>query len=211
MGPFKKYVTCIMAFFTPFNFVTLCQFYSTTSPVSFSKLHQETIEWEGKRFFAYMATLAYHVISTEVENHIFKHIWIFRYLCIYKQPTSTKKWNFNIFVQILYSYFRYTGRHFLGCALFIARCNTIRTSWETKTETLSYRKKYIEVFVWGISLLWLRALHSMSFCCFLCLLALPSQVTHLRNGCYKDTYNAMSGILCDNTMSKQSKIWKPII
>ena len=44
MWPFKKYVTCIMAFFTPFNFVTLCQFYSATSPVSFSKLHQETIK-----------------------------------------------------------------------------------------------------------------------------------------------------------------------
>ena len=74
MWPFKKYVTCIMAFFTPFNFETLYQFYSTTSPVSFSKLHQETIEWEGKRFFAYMAASVYHVISTEVENHIFKPI-----------------------------------------------------------------------------------------------------------------------------------------
>ena len=29
MGPFKKYVTCIMVFSTQFNFVTLCQFYST--------------------------------------------------------------------------------------------------------------------------------------------------------------------------------------
>ena len=89
-----------MAFFTPFNFVTLCQLYCTTSAVSFSKLHQETIEWEGKRFFAYMAASAYHVISAEVENYIFKHDWIFRHFCIYKQPTLTK-WNFNIFVQIL--------------------------------------------------------------------------------------------------------------
>ena len=96
-----------------------------------------------------MATLAHHVTITDVENHIFKHNWIFRHLCIYKQPTSTKWWNFNIFVQILYSYFTYTGRLFLGCALFVARCNTIRTSWETKKERLSYRKKYIEVFVWG--------------------------------------------------------------
>ena len=31
----KKYVTCIMAFFTLFNFVTSCQFYLTTFPVSF--------------------------------------------------------------------------------------------------------------------------------------------------------------------------------
>ena len=66
-------------------------------------------------------------------------------------------------MQILYSYFRYTGRHFLGCALFVARCNTIRTSWETKKERLSYRKKYIEVFAWGIALFWLyAALYALS-------------------------------------------------
>ena len=53
---------------------TLSQSYSTTSPVSFTKLHWETIEWEGKIFFTYMAASAYHVISTEVENHIFKPI-----------------------------------------------------------------------------------------------------------------------------------------
>ena len=66
-------------------------------------------------------------------------------------------------MQILYSYFRYTCRHFLECALFVARCNTIRTSWETKKERLSYRKKYIEVFAWGIALFWLyAALYALS-------------------------------------------------
>ena len=44
MGPLKKYVTCIMVFFTPFNVVTLSQFYSNASPVLFTKLHKETIE-----------------------------------------------------------------------------------------------------------------------------------------------------------------------
>ena len=39
MGPFRKYAICIMAFFTPFNFVTLRQLYSNTSPVIFTKLH----------------------------------------------------------------------------------------------------------------------------------------------------------------------------
>ena len=72
--------------------------------------------------------------------------------------------------------------------------------WEIKQERLGYRKKYIEVFVWGILLFvwgillfvwgillfWLHVFHSMSFWCFLCLLPLPSQVIHLRNGCYKD-------------------------
>ena len=51
----------------------------------------------GYIFFANMAVLAYHVISTEAEKHIFKHNWIFRHSCIYKQPTLTKLWNFHIF------------------------------------------------------------------------------------------------------------------
>ena len=146
-----------------------------------------------------------------VENHIFKHNWIFRHFCIYKQPTLTKQWNFNVFVQILCSYFRYTGRLFFGYAPFVPHRNTIRISWETKKERLSYRKTCIEEFVWGISLFWLHAFLSMSFCCFLLLLSPPSQVRHLRNGCYKDTHIAMSGILFVDIMSKRSKTWKSII
>ena len=44
------------------------------------------------------------------------------------------------------------------------------------------------------------------FCCFLCLLSPPSQVTYLLNGPYKDTQYFYDGILCDDTMSEQSKI-----
>ena len=36
--PFKKYVTCILTLFTPFNFITFCQLYSITFPVLFIKL-----------------------------------------------------------------------------------------------------------------------------------------------------------------------------
>ena len=64
MGPFRKYVTGIMTFFIQFNFVTLCQFYCTTSPVSFTKLHQETIELEGKRFL---------------------HIWLLQHITLYQR------------------------------------------------------------------------------------------------------------------------------
>ena len=98
-------------------------------------------------------------------------------------------------MQILYSYFRYTGILFLRCALFVARCNTIRTSWENQKERRSYRKKYIEEFVWGISHFWLHGLLSMSFCCFLCLLPPTFQVTCFKNGSYKDIHIAMGGIL----------------
>ena len=75
-------------------------------------------------------------------------------------------------MQILYCYFRYAGRLFLGCALFVAGCNTIRKSWETKKERLSYRKKYIEEFVWGISLFWLHACLFLAF--FVYFLPLPT-------------------------------------
>ena len=37
-----------------------------------------------------MTTLAYHVISMEVENHMIRHNWIFRHTCIYKQPALRK-------------------------------------------------------------------------------------------------------------------------
>ena len=76
-------------------------------------------------------------------------------------------------MQILYSYFRYTGRLFLVCALFDARCNTIRALWETKKKRLSYKKIYIEKCVWGVSIFGLHALLSMSLCCFFHLLPPP--------------------------------------
>ena len=74
-----------MAFFTPFTFVTLCQFRSNASPVLFTKLHEETIEWE-KRFFAYMAASVYHVTSKKVKNHILIHSWIFGHTCCINNP-----------------------------------------------------------------------------------------------------------------------------
>ena len=91
MGPFKKYVTCLIAFFTPFNFVTLCQFYSFTSPVLFTKLHEEIIESEKEDFLHIW--LHQHIalyISKEVENEIFRHNWILKHACMYKQPALTK-------------------------------------------------------------------------------------------------------------------------
>ena len=104
-----------------------------------------------------MAASTPHVISMEVENHIFKHNWIFRHSCIYKQPTLTKSWIFNIFVQMLYSYFRYTGSLFLGCDLFVARCNTITQihlptpySHVTHLRNGSYKDIYIYLLLWVV-------------------------------------------------------------
>ena len=47
-----------------------------------------------------MAALAYHVISNEAENRVFRHNRVFGYTCKYKQPRLTKYWNCSNFVQI---------------------------------------------------------------------------------------------------------------
>ena len=109
-----------------------------------------------------MVASAHHVIPKEVENRVLKDKCIFRHTGIYKQHKLTGHWNYNNFVQILYSYLRYTDR-LCGCVFLVARCNIIRASWELrKNERLSYRKKYTEKFGWGISLFWLHALLLMS-------------------------------------------------
>ena len=156
-----------------------------------------------------MAASAYHVISTEVENHIFKPIEFFDTSAF----INNQHWQRSGILIFLCNYcivISETLVGFLGCALFVAPCNTIRTSWETNKEILSYRQTYIEEFALGISLFWMHALLSMSFCCFLRLLPPFSQVMPLQNDPYKDTHIAMGGILCDD-ISKRSKIWKSLI
>ena len=57
-----------------------------------------------------MASSAFYVISKEVENCVFRQNLIFRHTCMYKRPILTKQRNYNNFVQISYSYLRYTDR-----------------------------------------------------------------------------------------------------
>ena len=135
-----------------------------------------------------MAASAYHSISKEVKNPIFNAPnFLGTYVCI-----NNTFWQSSeiiiFFVKILYSYFRYTGRLFLGCAPFVAHCNIIRALWETKKE-LSYRKKYMEEFVRVTShFLTAHPPFYVIFCCFLCLLPPFFKVTYLLNGPYKDTW-----------------------
>ena len=133
----------------------------------------------------------------------FKRNWIFRHTCMYKQPTLTKKWNCSIFVQILYSYFRYTDRLFLRCVLFVASYNIIRASRETNKERLSYRKKFIKRRI--------RALLSMSF--LLLSLSTPCSFTSYVHGEWsqiKIHSIAIGAILCDDNMTELWKVWKSL-
>ena len=192
-GLVKKYVTCIMVFFIQFHFVKFSQFYFTTPSVLFTKLHLETIDWMKRRLFAYML----------LENHIFNQNWIFRPLYMYKQPTLKKQWKYNIFVQILYSYFRYTGRLFLRCARFLARGNIIRASCETNKEVFSFKGNIQKNLCEG---------HkdfdcTHSFLCKSLLLSLSSPIL------FPSDVLAQWPVLvvfCDNIISEWSKIWKPL-
>ena len=105
---------------------------------------------------------------------------------MHKQPTLTKQWKYNIFVQILYNSFRYAGRLFFGCDLFVARCNNIRHSCETMKER-KYRvseKIYRKICVRDINFLTALPPLYVILCCFLRLLPSPGQVTYLLSGPY---------------------------
>ena len=141
---------------------------------------------ENEILFPYMTASAYQVVSREVENHFFRYNWFFRDIYI-----NNPHWPISgsiIFIQIWCSYFRYTGRLFLGWVFFVDRYNIIRVSWETKQEwRLSYRKRYIEcLIVRSITLLIAHSPFYVIFCYFLCLLSPPSQLTYLLNDFYKD-------------------------
>ena len=66
MRLFKKYITSIMAFFTPFTFVKLIQFYSITSLGYSRKIRSYGMR--EKKIFGYIAVSEYHVISKKEEN-----------------------------------------------------------------------------------------------------------------------------------------------
>ena len=137
-----------------------------------------------------MTASAYHVIPKEIESHILRY---------------NKLLDTDVYIN---------NPHWQSSRIIIILCNydiAIRASWETKKERLSHRKKYIEAFVWGLSLLWLNALLSMSFFVAFFVDSLP-----LLKWCtcwmapIKIHNIAMVGILPDDTMSKLSKTWQSL-
>ena len=114
-----------------------------------------------------MAALLYQVISKEVENRIFRHYRIFRYICInnlFWQRSGIKIFlckYANANCANMCSYLRYTNElldlFFLLLAVILSEL--------PKKERLSYIKKYIQEYAWETSLFWLHALLPMSFFC----------------------------------------------
>ena len=97
MELFKKYVTCILTFFIPFIWVTLCEFYS--SPLLCYLLKITNYGLRKRIFFVYMDDSAYRVLSKEVDNRIFRPNRILG-TCMYKQPYWQSSEIIIIFVQL---------------------------------------------------------------------------------------------------------------
>ena len=111
----------------------------------------------------------YHFILKEKENCIFGNNCIFRHTSMYKQTKLTKQWNYNIFVQILYSYLRYTDRllnvFFSSLAVILSEFHEKPRKKDRVTE-----KKHIEEVVWRRSLFWVHTAflcHLLSLFCLL--------------------------------------------
>ena len=126
---------------------------------------------------------------------------------IFVQTTHINKVaEFNIAGQIWYNYFGYTGRLFLECALFVARYDIIR-AWETKKERLSYRKKYLEEFLWGTLIFWLHTPFSISFFVAFIVYFLPLPKWR---ACWMAPIKihsiVMVHIFCDDIINERSKI-----
>ena len=107
------------------------------------------------------------------------------------------------------SCFRYTGRLFLGCALFLARCNTMNFMRKSEGKIELQKKVHRGICVRDITFL------NASYPFHALLLLSSSTPSPFPNDALTewllDTYIAIGGILRDDIMSKLSRIQKSII
>ena len=99
MVSFKKYVTCIMQFFTSFNY--LPHFVNFTLTLSWCYLLNFTKKLQNERkedFFVYGCFSLSRYIKGGKKSYPEAQL-NFQTHMLYKQPTLTKWWNYNIFMQ----------------------------------------------------------------------------------------------------------------
>ena len=117
MEPFKNYVTCIVAFFTPFYYLPHFLNFTLTLTPSYSLNFTKKLQNERKEdLFVYGCFILSHYIKGVKETHLETQLNFYNNM-LHKQPILTKWWNYNILAQILYSYFRYIGAY--QCISFV--------------------------------------------------------------------------------------------
>ena len=140
MGLFKKYFTCVMAFFMPFTYVIFCQFNFITSPVLFIKNNKLWNE-RKKDFSIYDCFSGSHYAKG---NHVFRHNCVFRRTYIYINNPCWQVVELDFFVQMLHSSLRYSGRLldvlFLLLAVIWSELHKKPTRKDRVTETSTWKK-----------------------------------------------------------------------
>ena len=114
-----------------------------------------------------MAASEYHAMSKEVENHIFRHNWIFRLKCMLNnqhcQSSGITRFLCKYYVAIS-DKLRDSFLEVLFLLLAVILSELHEKPW-SKTDLVTEKRTYTNV--WGTSLFELHALLSMSFMAFL--------------------------------------------
>ena len=160
------------------------------------------MEWEKRRFFAYMVVSAYHVISMELENLSLDSIkFLGTHVCI-----NNPHWQSSGIIVFLCKYYIDISNTLIGWrVLFVPRCNIIRASWETKTEGLTCRKKVHRrrIRVRNITFLAVHPSYQVIFPAFF-VYSLPFPKWRTCWMAPIEIHNiAMGSILCDDIMSER--------
>ena len=158
-----------------------------------------------------MNASSYHVISKEVENHIFKHNLIFRDTCMIHVCIKNPHWQ-NSEIMIFFCKYDVVISDilvgsFLDVLYFFLTVILSELHETPRRKERVTEKVYRRICARGIT--FLTALPSLLFFNFL-LLSLfslpPCHMTNLPNNPMKIHYNAMVSILRDDTISEQSKL-----
>ena len=115
------------------------------------------MEWEKTRFFVDVAPSAHKVISKEIENRA----------CI-----NNPYWQSSWIIIFLWKYYVVIADTLIGFWMSFSCCSLLyyQSFMRNKMDGLSYRKKYVEKFVWGTLHFWLHVLLlNVIFCRFFCL------------------------------------------
>ena len=126
---------------------------------------------------------AYHVVSKEVKNHVFRCIWIFRHTFCINNP----HWQSGGIIIFLYIYFIVISHKLIGSfldVLFLLLAvilpGSLRNQEGIKIEL--QKKVHRRICVSDITFLNAHPLFYVTFYCFLRLLPPHFQVTYLLNG-----------------------------
>ena len=159
-----------------------------------------------------MAASAYHVLLKEVKSHILIHNWIFRHTCCINNP----HWQISGITIFLCEHYIVTSYTLAGSfldVLFLLLAVILSGLHEKPRRNKDWvTEKGTQKNLWeGITFLTVDSSFCVTFCCFLHLLPPLSKWSTCWMVPIKTPNFVMCGILCNEIMSKRSKIWTSLV